>query len=196
MNSPYSPDHINKETIFIDFGIIFIALPLRFSYNISGWYEMKKIVNGNVMTKSNITKSNKLDTLIRDVNFKKNKTKLKIKGGFKMVEQANVCVKNFLLGKEIQVVRKLADGSQDLNKTIAYGNEDTTLLPEPGVFLLISPVGGVDTGTCPFNVRFNDHLVSYEALDGHWKVQLTANEDEPEVPTDVNIEIGEEPPNP
>ena len=49
-----------------------------------------------------------------------------------MAEQANVCLKN-LDGTGIDVVRRLANGTIDLNMTIPGGQEDTILLPEPGV---------------------------------------------------------------
>jgi hypothetical protein len=64
-----------------------------------------------------------------------------------MADQVNVCVKN-LSNMDIEVYRELADGSCDLNKNIAGGDEDTTLLPEPGVFLVISTPNapnGMDT---------------------------------------------------
>jgi hypothetical protein len=60
------------ETIFIVFGIIFIALPGGILYNAGGWFKMKNIVKGKMMLMSY-----ELDTLIRDVNIKLNQ----IKGG-------------------------------------------------------------------------------------------------------------------
>jgi hypothetical protein len=60
------------ETIFIVFGIIFIALPEGIIYNAGGWFKMIKILNGKMMLISN-----KLNALIRDVNIKLNR----IKGG-------------------------------------------------------------------------------------------------------------------
>ena len=68
------PTQLNQETIFIVFGIIFIALPGGILYNAGGWFKMINIINSKM-----ILKSNKLDTLIRDVNIKMNK----IKGGTK-----------------------------------------------------------------------------------------------------------------
>jgi hypothetical protein len=60
------------ETIFIVFGIIFIALPGGILYNASGWFKMINIANSKM-----ILMSNKLNTLIRAVNIKLNR----IKGG-------------------------------------------------------------------------------------------------------------------
>jgi len=60
------------ETIFIVFGIIFIALAGVIIYNASGWFKMINIINSKLMLMNN-----KLDTLIRAVNIKLNR----IKGG-------------------------------------------------------------------------------------------------------------------
>jgi hypothetical protein len=116
-----------------------------------------------------------------------------------MAEQVNVCVKN-VSGKDINVVRKLADGTTDLEKTIGGGEEDTTLLPEPEVFLVISTPdapNGYTIQNCGFHVTLNDDVVELSKMDDyHWKVQISDNSRPPEVPTDVNIEIQEEPPVP
>jgi hypothetical protein len=66
------PTQLNKETIFIVFGIIFIAFPIGLNYNAGGWFKMIDIVNSKMMLVSN-----KLNALIRDVNIKLNR----IKGG-------------------------------------------------------------------------------------------------------------------
>jgi hypothetical protein len=116
-----------------------------------------------------------------------------------MAEQVNVCVKN-LDDKDIEVYRELADGTRDLNKAIAGGEEDTTLLPEPGVFLVIStPDAPNDKNTqiCPFNVKSNEEVVEWAAMDDyHWKMQISDNTRSPEVPLDVNVEVSGDPPIP
>ena len=116
-----------------------------------------------------------------------------------MAEQANVCLKN-LDGTGIDVVRRLANGTIDLNMTIPGGQEDTILLPEPGVYLEIGTPGapnGKNTQNCVFNVILNEDVVDWSAMDDyHWKMQMSDNSRPPEVPTEVNVEIGEEPPAP
>lgn len=116
-----------------------------------------------------------------------------------MAEQVNVCVKN-LDAKEIEVYREMADGTRDLNGTIAGGEEDIIFLPEPGVFLVISTPdapNGKNTQNCPFNVTLNNDVIEWSVMDDyHWKVQVSENARPPEVPTDVNVEISEEPPAP
>ena len=110
-----------------------------------------------------------------------------------MAEQVNVCVRNFS-EKDIEVYRELADGTRDLNGTIVGGEEDTIFLPEPGVFLVISTPdapNGLDTQTCRFYVTLNEDVVEWSAMDDHhWKMQISANPKPPEVPLDVNVEVG------
>lgn len=116
-----------------------------------------------------------------------------------MAEQVNVCVKNGS-DKDIEVYREMPDGTRDLNGTIAGGEEDTRLLPEPGVFLVISTPdapNGMDTQTCPFYVTLDEDVVEWSVMDDyHWKMQIADNRKPPEVPLDVNVEVGGEPPAP
>jgi hypothetical protein len=110
-----------------------------------------------------------------------------------MAEQVNVCVRN-CSDKDIGVYREMADGTRDLNWTIPGGEDDSILLPEPGVFLVISTPdapNGPNTLNCWFNVTFNEELVEWEVMDDyHWKMQIADNTRPPEVPTDVNVEVG------
>lgn len=116
-----------------------------------------------------------------------------------MAEQVNVCLRNLDV-KDIEVYREMPDGTRDLNGTIAGGEEDTRLLPEPGVVLVISTPdapNGKNTQICPFNVKSNEEVVEWAAMDDyHWKMQVSDNARPPEVPTDVNVDVGEEPPAP
>jgi hypothetical protein len=117
-----------------------------------------------------------------------------------MAEQVNVCVRNLDANYDIEVYRELADGTRDLSRTIASGDEDTIFLPEPGVFLVMSTPNapnGVDTQTCTFDVTLNEEVVEWWVMDDyHWKMQVSENARPPEVPTDVNVEIGGPPPEP
>jgi hypothetical protein len=116
-----------------------------------------------------------------------------------MAEQVNVCVKN-VSDNDIEVYREMADGSRDLNGTIAGGEEDTRLLPEPGVFLVISTPdapNGYTIQNCGLNVTLNEDMVEWEVMDDyHWKMQIADNARPPEVPTDVNVNISGPPPAP
>jgi hypothetical protein len=112
-----------------------------------------------------------------------------------MADQVNVCVKN-LDDKDIEVYRELWDDTRDLNRTIAGGEEEIWLLPEPGVFLVISTPNapnGVNTQDCRFNVTLNEDVVEWCVMDDyHWKMQISDNTRPPEVPMDVNVEVGGE----
>jgi hypothetical protein len=116
-----------------------------------------------------------------------------------MADQVNVCVKN-VSDYDIEVYRKMADGTRDLNKTIAGGEEDVTLLPEPGVLLVMSTPNapnGYNTQNCLFAVTLNEEVVEWSVMDNyHWKMQVSDNTRPPEVPTDVNVEISGPPPAP
>jgi hypothetical protein len=118
-----------------------------------------------------------------------------------MADQVNVCVKNSSVEEEdIQVYREMADGTRDLNRTIPRGTEETILLPEPGVFLVISTPNapnGRHTQDCGFYVTLNEDVVEWTIMDNyHWKMQISDNTRSPEVPLDVNVDVGGPPPAP
>jgi len=116
-----------------------------------------------------------------------------------MADQVNVCVKNLSV-EDIQVYRELADGTRDLNRAIAAGEEDIWLLPEPGVFLVMSTPNapnGYNTQNCTLNVTLNEDVVYWVVMDDyHWKMKIADNARPPEVPTDVNVNISGPPPAP
>ena len=116
-----------------------------------------------------------------------------------MAEQVNVCVKNST-EKDIEVYRELADGTHDLNSTIHSGEEDTKLLPEPGVFLVVSTPNThswYNTQNCDLDVTLNEEVVKWSVMDDyHWKMQISDNTRSPEVPLDVNVEVSGDPPTP
>jgi hypothetical protein len=114
-----------------------------------------------------------------------------------MVEQANVHVKNVSVnGVEFEAFLEHSDGTREPVITIPANSEEKILLPELGVLLKIIPPQGIGTNVCQFYVTKNGHLVSWESMDDHWEMQLTENEDKPEVPTDVNVEVSGPPPAP
>jgi hypothetical protein len=113
-----------------------------------------------------------------------------------MAEQVNVCIKNSFLNENIEVFRELPDGTPEpgSNVTIAAQSDYMVLLQEPGMKLIITPNSAVDFGTCWYNVTKNEHLVLWEPMSDHWRVQMAANDTDPEVPLDVNVEVGGDPP--
>lgn len=112
-----------------------------------------------------------------------------------MVEQVNVHIKNVSGdGAAFEAFREHSDGTQEPIVTIPVNVEETILLPEPGVLLKINHSTKEDINTCWYNVTNNDHLVSWDAMGNHWEVQIKDNEDDSEVPTDVNVEVSGDPP--
>jgi len=111
-----------------------------------------------------------------------------------MADQVNVCVRNVSQSVDHEVFREHGDGTREPSISIPPQNEDTILLPEPGVFLIIKPPQEHDFNFFTLTVTKNDDLVSSEKMDDHWKMQITDNPNPPEVPLDVNVEIGGDPP--
>ncbi len=111
-----------------------------------------------------------------------------------MANRADVYVEN-VLTDGINVIRKLPDGSSDLEFAIANGNEEQIHLAAPEVSLLINAPEGVDTKECPFKVKSDvDLAVSCSRTDSNWTVQIVSNDLPPDVPTTVNVRVGEEGP--
>lgn len=115
-----------------------------------------------------------------------------------MAEQVDVCINNFFTSESIEVFREFPDGNAEpgSNVTVEAGSDGKVPLYEPGIKLIITPGDGVNFGTCFLNVTKNAHLVSWETVDAHWEMQMSNNASPPEVPNDVNIDIGEPPPDP
>jgi hypothetical protein len=111
-----------------------------------------------------------------------------------MADRADVYIKNVLVD-DINVIRKLPDGSSDLEITIATGNEEMVHLPGPEVSLAINAPEGVDTKDCPFIVKSGvDLAVSCSRTDSNWGMNIVPNELPPEVPLTVNITVGTDAP--
>jgi len=117
-----------------------------------------------------------------------------------MADRADVYVRNGLTGSiqgDIHVTRKLPDGSSDLDITIANGNEEMIHLPGPEVSLVIDAPEGVDSKDCPFKVKSGvDLAVSCSRTDSNWAIKIVPNELPPDVPTTVNVNLGEDEPEP
>ncbi|MCP5104346.1 MAG: hypothetical protein GY950_13240 [bacterium] len=108
-----------------------------------------------------------------------------------MADRADVNVKN-VLADDINVIRKLPDGSSDINAVIANGNEEQIHLPGPEVSLQINAPVGMDTNTCPLKVISDvDLAVSHSRTSALWTMRIESNELPPETPTTVNVTVGE-----
>jgi hypothetical protein len=111
-----------------------------------------------------------------------------------MAEQADVFVKNTFPEGSVQVIRYLSDGNSDLEVTIASGGEEKIFLGGTEVHLIINAPGGVETKERLAKIRSDlDLAVSYSPTNSNWKVQIPPNNSLAEVPTTVNISIGDQP---
>ncbi len=110
-----------------------------------------------------------------------------------MADRADVNVKN-VLADEINVIRQLPDGSSDVKTVIAGRNDEQVHLPGPEVALLIKAPVGMDIKECPIKVKSDvDLTVSHSRTNASWLIKILPNELPLDVPTTVNVNIGEDP---
>ena len=113
-----------------------------------------------------------------------------------MANKADVNVRNILAeNTNINVIRKLQDGSSDLDVTIAYNNDDQIHLPTPDVSLLVTAPEGMDTKDCSVHVKSDVDLeILSSRTNSNWIFKIVPNELPPTAPTTVNVEIGDKEP--
>ncbi len=108
-----------------------------------------------------------------------------------MADRADANVKNCLT-QDIRMVRRLPDGSTDMEAVIANGNTERIHLPDPDVSLVIFGPEGVDTKTCHAKVTADvDLAVAHSRSNSNWTISIVANSLPPDSPSDINIEVGE-----
>ncbi len=109
-----------------------------------------------------------------------------------MIEQADVYVKNFF-DTAVQVSRKHPDGSTDLNISVAAGSTEKVLLPGTDESLIIRAPAGIDITGCFIKGKAQvDLAILFSRTDSLWKINIVPNDLDPEVPTTVNVNIGED----
>ena len=108
-----------------------------------------------------------------------------------MIEQADVFVNN-LFGNDVNVARKLPNGSTDYETTITAGANERIPVQGTEASLVISlPTQVQDLKTCPIKVKKDvDLAVSCSRTDRCWTLQILPNNLNPEVPTTVNVSVG------
>lgn len=113
-----------------------------------------------------------------------------------MANRADVYVKNVLReNMDIHVIRRLEDGTNDLETAIATENEEMIHLPTPDVSLVINAPLGADTKDCPIYMKSDvDLSVSCSRTDSNWTIKIVPNNLPPEAPTSVTVDIGEKGP--
>jgi hypothetical protein len=114
-----------------------------------------------------------------------------------MAEQADFWVRNVLkeddVGGDINVIRKLPDGTIDLDTSIAKGGEEQIPIQGPEVSMIINPPLGItDTKDCYVLVNSDIDLeVSCSRTDSNWTINIVPNDLPPCSPTTVNVDVGE-----
>ncbi len=114
-----------------------------------------------------------------------------------MAEQADFWVRNVLregdVGGNINVIRKLPDGTIDLDTSIAKGEEEQIPILDPEVSLIINPPLGIaDTKDCYVLVKSDiDLAVSCSRTGSNWTINIANNNLPPFSPTTVNVDVGE-----
>ena len=111
-----------------------------------------------------------------------------------MADQADVYVKNNFTGT-IDAVRYLGSGASDLEITIPSGSEERILLSGTDTYIVIKAPTGVDTKFHWGKLKADlDMTMTFSRTDSTWKVQIVPNSLPPEVPTTVNIRLGDDEP--
>lgn len=107
-----------------------------------------------------------------------------------MADQADVYIKN-MFAEGISAIRKLPDGSCDLELTISSGDEQLIYLGGADTSLVINAPSGVDIINCLFTARTGiDLVVLCSRTDSNWKIKIIPNDLPPDSPTTVLITIG------
>lgn len=111
-----------------------------------------------------------------------------------MADRADFFVKNVLPGN-IRVLRKMADGVVDTDLVLSPGAEEKVVIPDTQVSLIIMALARTDIKYCHFRVISDVDLnVVCSRTDMSWTVKIVPNDLPADIPTTVNVEVGENPP--
>jgi hypothetical protein len=109
-----------------------------------------------------------------------------------VIEQADFYVNNSF-DAAVQVSRKLADGSTDLNISVDPGDNEKVPIQGTDVSLVIEAPAGIDIKDYILKSKAGvDLAVLVSRTDSHWKINIVPNDLEPEAPTTVNVNVGED----
>ena len=116
-----------------------------------------------------------------------------------MAEQANVLVRNKIQnqteGQDVVTVIREYLGNDDFTTQLARNSEEAIVLQDTDVSLVIKAPSGIDSKLFRVNIDASvDVDMKYCREEGNWKFNLPSNSELPEVPTTVNIEIGDSEP--
>jgi hypothetical protein len=109
-----------------------------------------------------------------------------------VIEQADFYVKNFF-STAIQVSRKLSDGNTVSSVSIAAGSTEKVSIQGTDVTLVIEAPAGIDISGYFLRSKAEvDLAVLFSRTDSCWKMNIVPNDLEPEAPTTVNVNVGED----
>lgn len=110
-----------------------------------------------------------------------------------MANRADFYVRNNLMTADLNVCCKHQDGSESNNMTVLNKAEERIHLPSPEVSMVLASPPGLEMKTCPILVKSDVDLeILYSRTDSNWTIKIIPNELPPDVPTDVNVTLGEE----
>lgn len=109
-----------------------------------------------------------------------------------MADQASFFIKNKFANDNLRVTRQLWQSESDLDVTVAGNSGETILIPNPDVVLVIETPSKEDTKDCYMRVNSSvDMTISYSRSKSKWILKLDSNDLPSDVPTDANVEVGE-----
>ncbi len=113
-----------------------------------------------------------------------------------MANNADVNVENvFSNAVTINVKRVLQDGSSDQDVNIVQNEAKQVHLPNPDVKLLIQAPVGIDLRDCVLKVKADVDLeTKHSRTDSKWTLKIIPNDLPPDVPTTVNVTVGQDEP--
>lgn len=111
-----------------------------------------------------------------------------------MANRADAYVRN-VLAEKIRIFRKLKDGENDLELNAAQGEEVKIPLPSTEESLVICAPPGQDCRNYKALTKSDVDLeIIYSRTDSCWRIKIIPNNLPSEIPTTVNITIGQEEP--
>jgi hypothetical protein len=92
-----------------------------------------------------------------------------------------------------QVVRKLQDGIEDINRTCTLSDEEMVPISDAETSLVIKAPPGTDLKECWVKVRADvDLSIVLSRSNAYWAFKIIPGSSPPEAPTTVNVTIGED----
>jgi hypothetical protein len=113
-----------------------------------------------------------------------------------MANNADVNVENvFSNAVTINVKRVLQNGASDREDNIVQNEAKQVPLPSPDVKLVIQVPEGMDLRNCVLKVKADVDLeTKHSRTDSNWTLKIIPNDLPPDVPTTVNVTVGQDEP--